>query len=134
MAVFNTLIACNAVCYLIVCAFYLILLNPYALFSNQRVINCILRLVLLVKKLGNMSPNPNIWGFSSSDSKCDDCDMVRQMRSLYGKSDTFSYCSTDGKVTLFQSYCTHYIVCFCGPIIRNQHLQRFVLHSVLSVL
>ena len=25
-------------------------------------------------------------GFSFSDSKCDDCDMLRQMRSLYAKS------------------------------------------------
>ena len=31
--------------------FYLTLLNPYALFSNQRVINCIFQLFLLAKKL-----------------------------------------------------------------------------------
>ena len=49
-------------------------------------------------------------GFSFSDSKCVDCDMLRQMRSLYAKSNmlirTFSHCSIDVKITLFQSYCT----------------------------
>ena len=49
-------------------------------------------------------------GFSFSDSKCDDCDMLRQTRSLYAKSNrllrTFSHCSINVKVTLFQSYCT----------------------------
>ena len=48
-------------------------------------------------------------GISFSDSKCDDCDMLRQMRSLYARSNrllrTFSHCSIDVKVTLFQSYC-----------------------------
>ena len=49
-------------------------------------------------------------GFTFSDSKSDDCDMLRQMRLLYAKSNkllrTFSHCSTDVKITLFQSYCT----------------------------
>ena len=49
-------------------------------------------------------------GFTFSDSKCDDCDMLRPMRSLYTKSNrllrTFSNCSIDVKFTLFQSYCT----------------------------
>ena len=49
-------------------------------------------------------------GFSFSNSNCDDCDMLRQKRSLYAKSNrllrTFRHCSIDVKVTLFQSYCT----------------------------
>ena len=49
-------------------------------------------------------------GFTFNDSKCDDSDMLRQMRLLYTKSNTllrtFSHCSSDVKVTLFQSYCT----------------------------
>ena len=49
-------------------------------------------------------------GFTFIDSKCDDCDMLRPMRSLYTKSNRllriFSNCSIDVKVTLFQSYCT----------------------------
>ena len=49
-------------------------------------------------------------GFTFNDSKCDDSDMLRQMRLLYAKSNTllrtFSHCSSDVKVTLFQSYCT----------------------------
>ena len=49
-------------------------------------------------------------GFSFCDSKQDDNDNLRQMRTVYAKSNTllrtFSHCSTDVKVTLFQSYCT----------------------------
>ena len=44
--------------------------------------------------------------FSFSDSKCDDCDMLCQIRSLYAKSNsllrTFSHCSIEIKITLFQ--------------------------------
>ena len=49
-------------------------------------------------------------GFTCNDSKCDDSDMLRQMRLLYAKSNkllrTFSHYLSDVKVTLFQSYCT----------------------------
>ena len=41
-------------------------------------------------------------GFTFSDSKNDDCDMLRQVRLLYAKSNkllrTFSHCLTDVKV------------------------------------
>ena len=47
-------------------------------------------------------------GFSFCDSKQDDSDILRQMRTVYAKSNTllrrFSHCSTNVKVTLFQSY------------------------------
>ena len=83
---------------------FLTLLNPYALFSNQRVINCIFRLLLLSKKLKYVSESKYL-GFSFSDSKCDDCDMMRRMRSLYVNSNrllrTFSHCSIDVNVILF---------------------------------
>ena len=49
-------------------------------------------------------------GFSFCDSKQDDNDILRQMRTVYAKSNTllrtFSHCSTDVKVTLLPSYCT----------------------------
>ena len=47
-------------------------------------------------------------GFSFCDSKQDDNDILRQMRTVYAcvLLRTFSHCSTDVKVTLFQSYCT----------------------------
>ena len=51
--------------------------------------------------------------FSFCDSKRDDIDMLRQMKSLYAKSNkllsTFSHCndcSTNVKLTLFQRCCT----------------------------
>ena len=70
-------------------------------------------------------------GFTFNDSKCDDSDMLRQMRLLYAKSNTllrtFSHCSSDVKVTLFQSYCTAlYCPFFCGTIIKCLHLVKFV--------
>ena len=71
----------------------------------------------------------NYLGFSFCDSKQDDNDILRQLRTVYAQSHTllrtFSHCSTDVKVTLFQSYC---IVRFSGVNTRNQHLERFVLH------
>ena len=73
-------------------------------------------------------------GFSFCDSKQDDNDILRQMRTVYAKSNTllgtFSHCSTDVKVTLFQSYC---IVRFSGVITKNQHLERFVLHLIMRI-
>ena len=48
--------------------------------------------------------------FTFSHSKSDDCDMLRQMRLLYAKSNkllsTFSHYSTDVKITLLKSYCS----------------------------
>ena len=56
--------------------------------------------------------------------------MLRQMRLLYAKSNTllrtFSHCSSDVKVTLFQSYCTALYCPFCGTIIKSVHLVKFV--------
>ena len=49
-------------------------------------------------------------GFNFCDSMQDDNDILRQMRTVYAKSNTllrtFNHCSTDVKVTLFQSFCT----------------------------
>ena len=48
--------------------------------------------------------------FIFTDSKCDDYDMLRQLRSQYAKSNklirTFSQCSIDIKIILFQSWYT----------------------------
>ena len=57
-------------------------------------------------------------GFTFSDSKSDDCDMLRQMRLLYDKSSKllqiFSHWLTDDTITLFQSYCTVLYCPYCG--------------------
>ena len=49
------------------------------------------------------------WVEAFCDSKQDDNDILRQMRTVYAKSNTllrtFSHCSTEVKVTLCQSYC-----------------------------
>ena len=59
------------------------------------------------------------------------------MRTVYAKPNTllrtFSHCSTDVKVTLFQSYRTALYVRFSGVITRNQHLERFVLHLIMRI-
>ena len=51
-------------------------------------------------------------GFIFNDSKCDDSDMLRQMRLMYTKSN-----KSHVKVTLFQSYCT---ALFC-PCLWNDY-------------
>ena len=60
-------------------------------------------------------------GFTFNDFKCDDSDMLRKIRLLYAKSNTllrtFSHCSSDVKVTLFQSYCT---ALYC-PFLWNEY-------------
>ena len=65
-------------------------------------------------------------GFSFTDSKYDNCDMLRQMRPLYAKSNklirTFSDFSTDVKITLFQSYCT---ALYCPFLWTNYNKSTF---------
>ena len=60
-------------------------------------------------------------GLSFCDSKSNDIDMLRKMRSLYAKSNKllrpFGHYSTNVKFTLFQSYCT---TLYC-PILWNSY-------------
>ena len=138
----NKLIACNAGCYFnsmcinhVVYADDICLLAPTAramqcyeygtdndiLFntiksictvSNQMIKNCNIPFVAIGHEALKYVSESKYLGFSSSDSKCDDCDMLRQLRSIYmyAKSNRllrkFSNCSIDVKVTLFQSHCT----------------------------
>ena len=54
-------------------------------------------------------------GFMFCENKKDDCDMLRQLRTLYAKSNkiirTFSHCTIDVKLLLIKSYCTSF---YCG--------------------
>ena len=49
------------------------------------------------------------------ENEKDDCDMLRQFRNLYAKSNkiirTFSHCTIDVKLLLIKSYCTSF---YCG--------------------
>ena len=76
--------------------------------------------------------------FSFSDLKCDDCDMLRQIRFLYAKSNklirTLSHCSVDTKIILFQSYCTALYCPFLWTNYKkNQHLQKYGWHSSMLI-
>ena len=55
-------------------------------------------------------------GFMFNTNAQDDEDMLRQMRTLYIRSNkllcTFRYCSTDVKLELFKSYCTSFHCCY----------------------
>ena len=55
-------------------------------------------------------------GFMFNSNGQDDEDMLRQMRSLYIRSNkllrTFLYCSSDVKLELFKSYCTLFYCCY----------------------
>ena len=65
-------------------------------------------------------------GFIYCDSKSDDNDMLRQMRSLYVKSNkllrTLSHCSPNVKLTLIQSYCT---TLYCPFLLNNYRKSTF---------
>ena len=54
-------------------------------------------------------------GFMFCENKKDDCDMLRQLRTIYAKSNkiirTFSHCTIDVKLLLIKSYCTSF---YCG--------------------
>ena len=67
-------------------------------------------------------------GFSFCDSKQDDNDILRQMRTVYAKSNTllrtFSHCSTDAKITLFQSYCTALYCPFLWSVYKKSTFRK----------
>ena len=67
-------------------------------------------------------------GFSFCDSKQDDNDILRQMRTVYTKFNTllrtFSHCSIDVKVTLFQSYCTALYCPFLGSDYKKSTFRK----------
>ena len=58
--------------------FYLTLLNLYALYSNQRVKKLYIPTFLIGQEALKYISESKYLGFSFSDSKCDDCDMLRQ--------------------------------------------------------
>ena len=62
-------------------------------------------------------------GITFNDSKCDNSDMLRQMRLLYAKSNkllrTFIHYSSDVKVIQFQSYCP-----FISGTIIKKYIRR----------
>ena len=70
-------------------------------------------------------------GFTFRSDKKDDNDMLRQMRTLYTKSNRllrlFHCCSIDVKLALFRSYCT----CFYCPFLWTHYKKST--HSKLSV-
>ena len=74
-------------------------------------------------------------GFTFSDSKSDDCDMLRQMRLLYAKSNKLLrhlvIVLRMSRLPYFKVIAQHCIVRICGMITKNQHLAKFVLHSIM---
>ena len=74
-------------------------------------------------------------GFTFSDSKSDDCDMLRQMRLLYAKSNNYYghlvIVLRMSRLPYFKVIAQHCIVRICGMITKNQHLAKFVLHSIM---
>ena len=64
-------------------------------------------------------------GFTNAQ---DDEDMLRQMRTLYIRSNkllrTFHYCSTDIKLELFKSYCTSFCCCYLWTVYKKSTFDR----------
>ena len=65
-------------------------------------------------------------GFVFSENKKDDADMLRQLRSLYAKSNRiarmFHYCTVDVKLLLIISYCTSF---YCGYLWSDYKASTF---------
>ena len=69
-------------------------------------------------------------GFIFSMNVQDDDDMLRQMRTLYIRSNkllrTFYHCSIDVKLELFRSFCTSFYCCYLWTAYKNQTLISYV--------
>ena len=65
-------------------------------------------------------------GFVFCENKKDDEDMLKQMRSLYAKSNKvirkFNHCTVDGKLLLIKSYCTSF---YCGYLWSDYKAKTF---------
>ena len=71
-------------------------------------------------------------GFTFNMNSQDDDDMLRQMRTLYIRSNkllrTFHYCSIDVKLELFRSFCTSFYCCYLWTAYKkNPRLISYVL-------
>ena len=66
-------------------------------------------------------------GFTFNDSKCDDSNMLRQMRLLYAHYyGHLVIVHRTLKLLCFKAIVRHCIVLFCGMIIKSLHLVKFV--------
>ena len=67
-------------------------------------------------------------GFMFNTNAQDDEEMLRQMRTLYIRSNkllrTFHYCSTDVKLELFKSYCTSFYCCYLWTAYKKSTFDR----------
>ena len=78
-------------------------------------------------------------GFIFNTNAQDDEEMLRQMRTLYIRSNklirTFHYCSTDVKLELFKSYCTSFYCCYLWTAYKKSTFDRlrvaFNTHTVV---
>ena len=65
-------------------------------------------------------------GFVFCENKKDDEDMLKQMRSLYAKSNKvirmFNHCTVDVKLLLIKSYCTSF---YCGYLWSDYKVKTF---------
>ena len=70
-------------------------------------------------------------------NKKDDCDMLRQPRTLYAKSNkiirTFSHCTSDVKLLLIRATEPLFIVDISGQIIRKLRTANYELLSIMCI-
>ena len=75
--------------------------------------------------------------FMFCENKKDDCDMLRQLRTLYAKSNkiirTFSHCTIDVKLLLIKSYCTSFYCGYMGQIIRKLRTANYELLLIMCI-
>ena len=67
-------------------------------------------------------------GFTFNMNSQDDDDMLRQMRTLYIRSNkllrTFHYCSIDVKLELFRSFCTSFYCCYLWTAYKKSTFDK----------
>ena len=67
----------------------------------------------------------------------DDDDILRQMRTLYIRSNkllrTFHYCSIDVKLEFVRSFCTSFYCCYLWTAYKNQRLISYVLLLIMLI-
>ena len=112
---------------------YLTLLNHCVVFLNQKLIKIYSNFFIATNVLKFTKETKHL-DFTFNDSKCDDSDILRQMRLLYATSNmflrTFTHCSSEDKVTLLKASVQHCVVLSCGEIIKRLRLVKFVSHLI----
>ena len=107
---------------------YTVLHIMYTLYLSLVVLSYIVQLFLKIIETEPLTYVNTVkyLGFVFCENKNDDEDMLKQMRSLYAKSNKvirmFNHCTVDVKLLLIKSYCTSF---YCGYLWSDYKSMTF---------